>query len=86
MKGSEYSSVLASFYRYIRPSLDTANHFLKGFFSRPEKLDIHIKYLDYQKLAFVVNNAKNRGEIIPDDKLEEVNAKIKYNDNFYDVK
>ncbi|SVC91825.1 uncharacterized protein METZ01_LOCUS344679, partial [marine metagenome] len=81
-----YSSVFASFYRYFRPSLGTANHFIKGFFSRPEKLDIHIKYLDYQKLAFGVNNAKERGMINREDKLEEVNAKIKYNDNFYDVK
>ena len=84
--GSEYSSVFASFYRYFRPSLNTASHFIKGFISRPDEIDIHIDHIDYQKLAFVVNNAKERGMIIREDKLEEVNAKVQNNGKFYDVK
>jgi hypothetical protein len=85
LKGSEYSSVFASFYRYFRPSTENLTHLLKGYFSKPEKLDIHIKHVNYEKLSFAVNEAKKRGMILSEDKSVEVNGKLNHNNNKYNV-
>ena len=86
LSGSEYSSVFASFYRFFRPSLNIVTHYFEGLISQPEELSIHIKHLDYQKLAYRVQNARKKGVIGKEEKEEEVNAIIEHNNQNYDIK
>ena len=86
LSGSEYSAVFASFYRFFRPSLNIVTHYFEGLISQPEELSIHIKHLDYQKLAYRVQNARIKGVIGRDEKKEEVNAIIEHNNQKYDIK
>lgn len=82
---SENSSVFSSFYRFFRPSLNIISHSYKGLVAKPEKLYIHIKHLDYQKLAYRVKNARKRRIITREEKEEEVNAFIELNGQKYDI-
>ena len=84
--GSENSSVYSSFYRFFRPSFNMVEHYFEGLLSQPEELRIHLKHLDYQKLAHRVENARKKGGITREEKAEEVNAFIEHNGKKYDIK
>ena len=84
--GSTYQGVFSAFYRFFKPSITTVSQYYKGFLSKPENLNIHIKHMDLQKLVYIVDNAKKRGIINKEDKDVEVKAKIELDGNSYDVK
>jgi len=84
--GSEYSSVFSSFHRFFKPSFNIVEHYFEGLLSQPEELHIHLKHLDYQKLAHRVENARKKGGITREEKAEEVNAFIEHNGKKYDIK
>ena len=86
LNGSEKSSVFASFYRFFRPSLNIVSHYFKGIISKPEELSIHLNHIDYEKLAYRVENARKNGIISKEEKKEEVNGYIELNGNRYDIK
>ena len=83
--GSEYSSVFSSFYRFFRPSFNIIGHYFKGHLSQPEELSIHLKHLDYQKLAYKRQEALILDRLLPSEN-DWVSAEIKHNDNIYKAK
>lgn len=85
LKGSENEATFASFYRFFRPSLNIAEHFVKGIFSNPDVLKINIKYIDYQKLSFLVEKSKQVGTISSEFKEDYIDAEIEYDNETYDI-
>ena len=86
LMGSTYGSIFASFYRYFRPSINIVNHAIQGIMSNPDRLEIDMKHLDYEKLAHQVFNARQRGSITEVEKSVEVKAKIRFKGNEYESK
>ena len=66
--------------------MNIVTHYFEGLLSEPEELHIHLKHLDYQKLAYRVENARKKKSISREEKEEEVNAFIQHDDEKYDIK
>ena len=81
---SENHSVFGSFYRFFRPSINIIEHYFKGLLSQPEELSVHLKHIDYQRIAYGVENARERKLITNDDK-DEVNGYLEYNGQKYEI-
>jgi hypothetical protein len=76
LKYSTYTAIASSFYRYFSPSLSIPGNYIKGIFANPQVVKIHIKYMDYQRLAHGIENARKRGRITQEDKNVEVKATL----------
>ena len=61
-------------------------NYIKGILSNPEQLDISIKHVDYQKLAYYATEARELGYIASHLKEEYLPATIDYNGKTYKVK
>ncbi|MDN5211581.1 CotH kinase family protein [Fulvivirgaceae bacterium BMA12] len=61
-------------------------NFMKGVFSKSERLDISIKHIDFQKLAYYAGEAQELGYIASHLKEEYLPAEIDYQGKTYKVK
>lgn len=70
----------------IRSNTQIPFNYVKGLLSNPQQLDISIKHLDFQKLAYYAEEAEKLGYIASHLKEEYVPAKIDYNGKSFKVK
>ncbi len=61
-------------------------NYIKGLLSKPDQLDISIKHLDFQKLAYQAQEAEKLGYIASHLKEDYVPATIKFKEKTYKVK